>query len=105
MKTTRFDEDQAATKPTTEIEWLMMRDGEPAPSSDVHNLIVEEALTALPDESQWILQAIFYERITYEELGQRLGVSKPHAWRLTQRAVNQLKQLLINNPTLKDRYS
>lgn len=81
-----------------------MRLGDMPVDNDAHNNTVARALMQLGDESRWILHAIYYERITYQELGDRLGVSKPHAWRLAQRAVQQLASALDNNPTIKNRY-
>lgn len=82
----------------------MMRTGAPPSIDDRHNLIVADAVAQLSDENQFILHAIFYERCTYQVLGDRLGVSKPHAWRLTQRAIHELSLLISDNPTLKGRY-
>lgn len=82
----------------------MMREGEQPPDEHDHSDAVAAALAQLSDESKFILMAIFYEQIPYEELGQRLGVSKTHAWRLTNKAKEELKGLLARDPVLTRRY-
>lgn len=104
MRHTRFDEQQATAAPSTEIERLMMLHSDTYDDSNDHIEVVAAAVEQLCDESRWILQAIYSERITYQELGDRLGVSKPHAWRLTQRAVQELRTLIEHHPTLRGRY-
>lgn len=104
MKTARFDEEQATAAVSSDVEWMMSRHGDSPPIDVSHVDIVSESVNWLGDESQFILRAIFYEGVTYQELGDRLGVSKTHAWRLSKRAVNELKNLLQHNPTLKGRY-
>lgn len=104
MKAARFDEEQGASKPSSQTEWLMMRHGDPPSTETDHVAIVQDTFALLSEQDQYILNALYTEQITYQELGDRLGVSKPHAWRLAQRAVADLKQLLEHNPTLKERY-
>jgi hypothetical protein len=37
-------------------------------------------------------------------LGERLGISKTHAWRLRNAALDKLKLILLQNPTVLERY-
>lgn len=68
--------------------------------------IVKEALLdcmeMLTEQDQFVIDAIIYEQITYPKLAARLGVSTPHAWRLTQSAFANLKQLLLMHSTLRE---
>lgn len=57
--------------------------------------IVRNCIDMLLEQDKYIVHAIAYERITYEELGYRLGCSAPHAWRLKQLAYDKLKEVLI----------
>lgn len=56
--------------------------------------IVRDCVELLLDQDKFIIHAINYEQITYEELGSRLGCSAPHAWRLTQIAYKHLEEVL-----------
>ena len=93
-----------AVKPRSSTEWMMMVEGDPPPSETAHIEAVEDAIAQLDPQSKFILSAIYYEQIPYEELGGRLGVSKPHAWRLTRKAVASLEAILRTNPLLVERY-
>jgi len=55
---------------------------------------VKDAVDRLDDEYRYCIEAIQYEQLTFEELGKRLGVSAPHAWRLTQKAYEELAKVL-----------
>ena len=57
--------------------------------------IVLDCLEVLLDQDKFIILAINYEQITYEELGARLGVSATHAWRLKQIAYKHLEEVLL----------
>jgi DNA-directed RNA polymerase specialized sigma24 family protein len=56
--------------------------------------IVLDCLEVLLDQDKFIIQAINYEQVSYEVLGQRLGVSATHAWRLKQIAYKHLEEVL-----------
>lgn len=56
--------------------------------------IVLDCLEVLLDQDKFIIQAINYEQVSYEVLGQRLGVSATHAWRLKQIAYRHLEEVL-----------
>jgi len=95
-------------RPDTPIEALMMAGiGEDAVESVQELQPLREAVAScieqLSDEDRFIIDAINSEMISFEELGQRLGVSKPHAWRLTNAAMNRLKLILLENPIVRER--
>ena len=93
-------------KPTSPLEWLMQRPYEDEPTE--YNLdldLVAEAWSQLPLDESDIIQAVFHERLSYEELGERLGCSKPHAWRRTQQALEHLRSILGSlDPEIEQRY-
>ncbi len=88
----------------SENDWMLQIGEEPNLSSR-HLDIVYEAVQQLTEEERFIIQAIFYERIAYSELGPRLGVSKVHAWRLTKKALAHLERILHNNYSINMRYN
>jgi len=63
--------------------------------------IVRECMEFLLPQDLYIVQAVAYERITYEELGERLGISAPHAWRLKQIAYQHLGEVLVIDGRIK----
>lgn len=91
----------------TDIELLMMPfiDIEPADLEPDWNKIdaVTEAMSMLDEEERWILYRVFYDRVTYEELTNNLGIkARSHAWRKTRLALEKLKTILLNNPQFKN---
>lgn len=95
-------------RPETPIEALMMAGiGEDTVESVQELQPVREAVAhcieQLSDEDQFIVNAINSEMISYEELGERLGVSKPHAWRLKNAAYERLQYLLTMHPIIRRR--
>lgn len=85
-------------------DWLLQFGDEPD-LSDVHIDVVYDAVQSLSPEERSIIEAIFYERIPYSELGPRLGFSKVHAWRLTKKALAHLERILHNNYSINMRYN
>lgn len=57
--------------------------------------IVQDCIELLLDTDRFIVEAINYEQVTYEVLGERLGCSAVHAWRLKQIAYKHLAEVLI----------
>jgi len=41
--------------------------------------------------------------ISLEELGERLGVTKTHAWRLRNSAMDSLRKIMLQDPTVLER--
>jgi hypothetical protein len=95
-------------RPETPIEALMMAGiGEDTVES-VQELqplreAVAQCIEQLNDEDRFIVDAVNSEMISYEELGERLGVSKPHAWRLKNAAYERLRHLLTMHPVIRRR--
>lgn len=96
-----------STKPLTALHALMQTvpGGVENASEEEPNLIREallDSMEVMTDQDKFIIDAIYWEMITFEELGNRLGVSTTHAWRLTKAAEKNLKELLMMNTTLRD---
>lgn len=64
---------------------------------------VVDCIEMLSEEDQFIINAVNSERLSFKELGSRLGVSKTHAWRLQQMAYNRLGVLLRMNKLVQER--
>lgn len=59
---------------------------------------VDEALSTLTESEQEILRIIFFDRETYENLKDSIGLkAKSHAWRKTQAALANLESALRKN--------
>ena len=92
-------------RPQTMMEALMLS------VSDVVEESVEElqplreavamCIEQLNEQDQFIVNAVNSEFISFDELGKRLGVSKPHAWRLKNNAYARLQQLLTMHPLIR----
>lgn len=70
-----------------------------------HLDVVAEAINNLSDQSRQAIEAVFFERASYAQLGLRLGVSKTQAWRIVQRAVEELRELLTPVPLIRRRFN
>lgn len=66
---------------------------------------VAHCIEMLNEQDRFIVDAVNSEVVSYEELGRRLGVSKPHAWRLKNAAYDRLKVLLTMHPVIRRRIS
>jgi len=62
---------------------------------------VVNCIEQLSEQDQFIVNAVNSEFLSYEQLGKRLGVSKPHAWRLKNNAYAKLQQLLTMHPLVR----
>ena len=62
---------------------------------------VAMCIEQLNEQDQFIINAVNSEFLSYDELGKRLGVSKPHAWRLKTNAYAKLQQLLSMHPLIR----
>jgi hypothetical protein len=92
-------------RPQTMMEALMLS------TSDIIEKSVEElqplreavamCIEQLDEQDQFIVNAVNSEFISFDELGKRLGVSKPHAWRLKNNAYARLQQLLTMHPLIR----
>jgi hypothetical protein len=92
-------------RPQTMMEALMLS------TSNIIEESVEElqplreavamCIEQLNEQDQFIVNAVNSEFISFDELGKRLGVSKPHAWRLKNNAYARLQQLLTMHPLIR----
>jgi DNA-directed RNA polymerase specialized sigma24 family protein len=95
-------------RPETPIEALMQA----APGEDIRESVVElqpfrEAVASciekLNEQERFIIDAVNTEMISLEELGKRLGVTKTHAWRLRNSAMDSLRKIMLQDPTVLER--
>jgi DNA-directed RNA polymerase specialized sigma24 family protein len=104
----KYDPRKKLNQHSSEWEILMM------PFAEEHHLekdnweiidIVSSCLSTLSEEDQKVLYAIFYDRVTYEELKTDLNIkAKSHAWRKTRIAMERLKEKILEHPDMKQRY-
>lgn len=64
---------------------------------------VANCIDQLNEQDRYIIDAVNTERISLEELGERLGVTKTHAWRLRNSAMENLKKIMVQDPTVLER--
>jgi DNA-directed RNA polymerase specialized sigma subunit len=95
-------------RPRPENEWQALMETppghEPIEPKDVLQPLreaVADCIDMLSEQDRMIVDAFNSERITYDELGKRLGVSLTHAWRLRGAAYKNLEQLLLMHGTIK----
>jgi len=55
---------------------------------------VSAALSGLPETERRVVELHYYEELSFAEIGARLGICKPWAFRLHNRALKQLKEKL-----------
>lgn len=99
----KYDPIKKLTPNSSDMEILMM----PFAYMDASNLgadeekvdAIAEAMLQLSEEDQWILYRIFYDRETYQELANNLGIkAKSQAWTKAQTALTRLKKELLKHP-------
>ena len=56
--------------------------------------IVNELISALPEQESQLIRAAYFEGLTLQEAGQRLGISKAWASRLHARSLERLGRSL-----------
>ena len=95
-------------KPRPDNDWQALMEAapgdEPIQSRDALQPLreaVADCMDMLSDQDRMIIDAFNSERITYDELGKRLGVSLTHAWRLRGAAYDNLEQLLLMHGTIR----
>ena len=64
---------------------------------------VVDCIEQLSTQDQFIVDAINSEFLSFSQLAARLGVSKPHAWRLKNAAYTRLEMLLKIHPVIRKR--
>ena len=92
-------------RPQTMMEALMLSTSSVIEESVEELQPLREAVAMcieqLNEQDQFIVNAVNSEFISFDELGKRLGVSKPHAWRLKNNAYARLQQLLTMHPLIR----
>ena len=95
-------------RPETPLEALMQA----APGEDIQESVVElqpfrEAVAGCIDkldaQDRFIIDAVNTEMVSLEGLGKRLGVTKTHAWRLRNSAMDNLRKIMLQDPTVLER--
>lgn len=99
-----LDPDLLPSVPKTETEWMMQFGEGPSNFDTSHIHAVQQAVEELDEKLRQCIEAKFYERASYSRIAARLNISKPHAWRLTQRAIAELQRKLISNSDINERY-
>jgi RNA polymerase sigma factor (sigma-70 family) len=92
-------------RPDTPIEALMSAaPGDEPEQSFQESMALQDAIGAavdgLEEQDRFVIEAVFFECVSLEELGRRLGVSKTHAWRLRNSALKKLEKLLVCSPVV-----
>lgn len=95
-------------RPHTVLQALMEAAPDTAVAESVEecsviHLAVAYAAECLSAEDTFVLNAKNSEDITFEELGERLGLSRTQSWRLYRRATHRLRYLLLNHPPVRER--
>lgn len=64
---------------------------------------VADCLDSLSEHDRFVIDALNTERVTLQELGDRLGVSRMHASRLREQAFDRLRRLMAEHPVIRQR--
>ena len=95
-------------RPETPLEALMQA----APGEDIRESVEElqpfreavaQCIDKLDAQDRFIIDAVNTEMVSLEELGKRLGVTKTHAWRLRNSAMDNLRKIMLQDPTVLER--
>jgi DNA-directed RNA polymerase specialized sigma24 family protein len=96
-------------RPDSDIEGMMsaMPYCEPdaaTPEAQALREALVDCLDQLGDEDRFLVEAIWFERLTVRALAPRLGLEKSQTHRLCCRAVVRLGALCVEHPVLQARY-
>jgi hypothetical protein len=100
-----LDPDFLSSKPANDMERLLQPGEHDQIGGTVHIVAVQNAIEQLDPMSRQCVEAVFYEGISYNTLGKRLGVSKVHAWRLARKAMAELQRKLSIDESINLRYN
>lgn len=95
-------------RPETALQALLETAPGEEPETSIEELIpIREAVAAaierLPPRLRFVIEAIHMERLSYQQLANRMGISKTHAFRLTKDAEECLRQMLNSNQLIRER--
>lgn len=98
--------ENAADMPRSDIEWLMQLGDQPTDTTDWDIVdIVQDCTERMTPQYKMLIQMLFYDRYSYNEITEMLGYSsKSHTWYHVRKALVELKQLLLEHPTIKETY-
>lgn len=65
--------------------------------------IVSTAVDMLPEEDKWVINAVYSEQLSLQQIAEQLGVSKTHVFRIRNRALRALKAMLSFDMTIRER--
>lgn len=65
--------------------------------------IVADTLELLDEEAQWVLNGLYSEQLSLQQVGDQLGVSKTHIFRIRNRALAKMRALLQGNARIRKR--
>ncbi len=83
---------QPFTVDETETDWALVD-------------IIANAFDKLDDNDKQVLHEVFYVRSTYEETAENIGIkAKSHAWRKTQKALENLRNNLVADDNFRRNY-
>lgn len=92
--------------PTNPLEALMQTPPGENPETSMAELLplreaVADCLDKLSEQDRWVIDCLNSERISLQELGDRLGVTKTQAWRLRNKAHDNLREIMLNNTLIR----
>ncbi len=92
--------------PDNPLEALMKTAPGESPETSMEELMplreaVADCLDKLSEQDRWIIDSLNSERVSLQELGDRLGVTKTQAWRLRNKAHDRLKEIMLTNNTIR----
>lgn len=96
---------EPTAQPRSEIEHMMMTQGSDYEYEPAYLERIAHFVDQLPDKQRELIEAVFYRRMSYSELGEQLGVSKVQAWRLTRHALRSITTLICSDSELNERYN
>lgn len=94
-------------QPTDFIGQMMSVFGDPVNYEPDWELVdaVRACVDMLEGEHKMLVELLVYDKYSYNEITEVMGYSsKSVAWYQMRKALDQLKVLLLENPTLKERY-
>lgn len=101
------DLERTRHQPTSFIEQMMMLHGEPADHEHnwEHIEIVAAALERLDDTSRFLIELRFFQQYPYSKITAVMGYSsKSLAWYNVRKALRALRDLLLDNEEMNDKF-
>jgi len=99
--------DLVAATPSSDIEELMMVEGEVnhAPTDWLAIEQIADAIDKMEQPYKALIRMVFYDKYTYNQITEIMGYSsKSVTWYNVQKGIRILKESIINLPNIKERY-